>query len=100
MGKIDVYSYGSYGFETRDDFNSLQNESRAAVQHAHEHLTSAETEIKETIEVAKQNINKNVDDAEKTVVNKVETSTTEVKKKIAENKSVIDSIWQKIQQKW
>lgn len=97
MGTYDIYSYD---YDTRGDFNSLQNEARAVVQHAHNHAISAETEIKETIEKAKIDINKNVDEAETTVVRKVDTSTSELKTKISENKSVIDSIWQKIQQKW
>jgi F0F1-type ATP synthase membrane subunit b/b' len=99
MGKFNIYSYGTYGFDTMGDFNSLQNEARAVVQHAHRHAISAETEIKDTIEKAKVSINQNVDEAETKVVNKVDTSTTEIKTKIAENKSVIDEIWQKVRQK-
>lgn len=97
MAKFNIYDYNDYGFDsTVGDFNSLQNEARELAIHSHNHLTSAETRIVESIEKAEEEINENVDQAETTVVNKIETKGNDIKTDIKNNKSVIDLIWNKV----
>ena len=72
MTKFNEYDYGSTDFAQSNDFNSLENETRAWRIKIKTKIEDAEKSIKDNTNKAKNEINSTVNTSTKTITNKLD----------------------------